>query len=78
MLSCCPQLFSVLVAIVGLASFALVLALVEQIVLEVIDSNVRRDSKVYEEGHTLVLGWCSRCVVWKGGSVGKGVCGGIG
>ena len=39
------------VATIGLASFALVLALVEQIVLEVIESNVKRGSSVYERDH---------------------------
>lgn len=51
------QLFAVGTAILGLASFALVLALVEQVVLEVLEGNVRRGSKVYEEGHYLVLAW---------------------
>ncbi len=40
-----------LVATTGLASFALVLALVEQVVLEVIEDNVKRGSKVYQRGH---------------------------
>ena len=45
------QVFGVLVATTGLASFALVLALVEQVVLEVIEDNVKRGSKVYQRGH---------------------------
>ena len=49
--SFCPQVFGVLVATTGLASFALVLALVEQVVLEVIEDNVKRGSKVYQRGH---------------------------
>lgn len=52
------QLFAVAAAVVGLASFALVLALIEQVVLEVLDSNVRQGSRVYEEGHMVVLTWC--------------------
>jgi len=63
------QAFGVAVASVGLASFALVLALVEQIVLEVIDSNVKTGSSVYEAGHMLVLAWADNRkdleVVWK-------------
>ena len=47
-------MFSVLVATTGLASFALVLALVEQIVLEVIEDNVKRGSKVYQRDHVRV------------------------
>ncbi len=34
------------VAVCGLAAFALVLALVEQVVLELIDANVKRGSEV--------------------------------
>ncbi len=56
----CPQVFGVAVASVGLASFALVLALVEQIVLEVIESNVKRGSSVYEAGHVGRLALDSR------------------
>ncbi|KAL6749116.1 hypothetical protein V8C86DRAFT_3032280 [Haematococcus lacustris] len=63
------QAFSVLVAAIGLASFALVLALVEQVVLEVIEENVRRGTRVFEAGHVLVLGWATSQrdleVVWK-------------
>jgi hypothetical protein len=45
------QLFSVIVATFGLATFAVVVALVEQAVLELIDANVKRGSDVYEENH---------------------------
>jgi hypothetical protein len=41
----------VCVALVGLAGFALALALVEQIVLETNLANVSRGSRVYEWGH---------------------------
>jgi tagatose-1,6-bisphosphate aldolase len=47
----------VLVAAFGLAAFALVLALVEQVVLEANNRNVKRGSRVYETGHYLILGW---------------------
>jgi hypothetical protein len=63
------QVFSVLVATTGLAIFALVLALVEQVVLEVLDRNVRKGSVVYESGHLLVLAWAENRrdeeTVWK-------------
>jgi hypothetical protein len=36
---------------VGLAAFAMVLALVEQVVLETLEANVKRGSKVFETGH---------------------------
>ncbi|KAK9818136.1 hypothetical protein WJX72_007697 [[Myrmecia] bisecta] len=63
------QVFSLAVATCGLAAFALVLALVEQLVLEVLEDNVKRGSKVYEKGHILVMGFCQNqrdleCV-WK-------------
>lgn len=45
------QVFGLIVAAVGLAAFALVLALVEQVVLQVLDDNVRRGSRVFETGH---------------------------
>ena len=51
----CWQVFGVLVATTGLASFALVLALVEQVVLEVIEDNVKRGSKVYQRGHVRMI-----------------------
>lgn len=53
------QLFAIFTAVFGLASFALVLALIEQVVLEVLESNVKRGSTCYEEGHTVVLAYCS-------------------
>lgn len=49
------QLWSLMVAAIGLAAFALVLALVEQVVLEVLKNNVQRGSQVYENGHVRVL-----------------------
>ena len=45
------QSFAVSVAAIGLAAFALVLALVEQVVLQVVDENVARGSRVFETGH---------------------------
>lgn len=45
------QGFSLLIAALGIASFAISLALVEQVVLENLDANVRRGSQVYEHGH---------------------------
>lgn len=53
------QAFAVAISVLGLASFALVLALMEQVVLEVLERNVRQGSTVYESGHTVVLAWCS-------------------
>ncbi|WIA29180.1 hypothetical protein OEZ86_011691 [Tetradesmus obliquus] len=52
------QAFAVVTAMVGLCAFALVLALVEQVVLEGMEANVKRGSSVYESGHHLILGWC--------------------
>ena len=51
------QLFAVATAVLGVASFALVLALIEQATLELLESNVKRGSKVYESGHYVVLAW---------------------
>lgn len=45
------QVFGLVVAAIGLAAFALVLALVEQVVLQILDDNVRRGSRVFESGH---------------------------
>ena len=63
------QLFSCVVALVGLLSFALVLSLVEQVVLQVLDTNVRQGGKVYETGHTLILSLADsqrdQEVIWK-------------
>ena len=43
--------------------------LLVQLVLEVLESNVKRGSKVYETGHVLVLGWVDNRrdeeVMWK-------------
>lgn len=52
------QAFAVAVSVLGLTSFALVLALMEQVVLEVLERNVRQGSAVYEAGHVVVLSWC--------------------
>lgn len=49
------QSFAVSVAAIGLAAFALVLALVEQVVLQVVDENVARGSRVFETGHVSPL-----------------------
>lgn len=49
------QLWALMVAAIGLAAFALVLALVEQVVLEVLKNNVQRGSQVYETGHVSLL-----------------------
>ncbi len=63
------QVFSIAMAITGLAAFAIVLALVEQLVLQILTENVSRGSQVYEEGHVLVLAWAEtqrdREVIWK-------------
>ncbi len=40
-----------LVAVIGLTTFALALALIEQFVLELIEANVKKGSQVYENGH---------------------------
>jgi NADH:ubiquinone oxidoreductase subunit K len=45
------QVFAVFTAVIGLAAFALVLAVVEQVVLEGMEANVKRGSHVYESGH---------------------------
>ena len=40
-----------------------------QLVLEVLEGNVRRGSSIYEKDHVLVLGWCDNRrdeeVMWK-------------
>lgn len=51
------QVFAVTIAVIGLASFALILALIEQVVLEVLEGNVRLGSKVIEEDHFVLLCW---------------------
>ena len=48
------QAFSLLAAALGLVSFALVLALVEQIVLEVVETNVRTGSPIFEKDHVRI------------------------
>eukprot|EP00775_Hariotina_reticulata_P013650 gene13650-13773_t len=49
------QVFAVFTAMIGLAAFALVLAVVEQVVLEGMEANVKRGSHVYESGHVVVM-----------------------
>ncbi|CAG9465137.1 unnamed protein product [Pedinophyceae sp. YPF-701] len=50
------KLYTIAVGFVGMATFALVLALIEQAVMENWERNVGDGSCVYEKGHTLVLG----------------------
>eukprot|EP00891_Asterochloris_glomerata_P004631 jgi/Astpho2/4631/Aster-x0209 len=63
------KIFAPLVATIGLVAFALVLALVEQLVLQVLEDNVKRGSRVFETGHILVLGYGENQrdeeVIWK-------------
>lgn len=49
--SLAQQVFAVATAAMGLCVFAVVLALVEQVVLEGMEANVKRGSRVYETGH---------------------------
>jgi hypothetical protein len=49
------QVLAVGVAVIGLAAFAMVLALVEQVVLDALEANVKRGSKVYESGHVSLV-----------------------
>ena len=56
------QAFSLLAAALGLVSFALVLALVEQIVLEVVETNVRTGSPIYEKDH---VSSCAHIGAWQ-------------
>ena len=51
------QVFAFAVGILGLSSFAVVLALVEQAVLEILEANVRQGSNVIEEAHVVLLSW---------------------
>jgi hypothetical protein len=51
------QAFAVVTAMVGLCAFALVLALVEQVVLEGMEANVKRGSRVYKAGHVSATLW---------------------
>ncbi|KIY99118.1 hypothetical protein MNEG_8845, partial [Monoraphidium neglectum] len=53
------RLVAVLTALTGLLGFALILALVEQVVLEGLDTNVKRGRGVVEHGHILILSWCT-------------------
>jgi len=57
------QAFAVVAAVGGLAAFALVLALVEQVVMELIQTHVMTGSPVYEDGHVSPAGG--------GGGVGR-------
>ncbi|KAK9811837.1 hypothetical protein WJX72_011041 [[Myrmecia] bisecta] len=63
------QVFSLVMAACGLMAFALVLALVEQVVLDVVEENVKQGGRVFETGHIVVLSWGQSQhdieVVWK-------------
>ena len=52
------QIYSILMGLLGVVGFALLLALTEQIILEVLESNVRQGTKVFERDHVLVLAQC--------------------
>ena len=52
------QVYSIAMGLLGVVGFALLLALTEQIILEVLESNVRQGTKVFERGHILVLAQC--------------------
>jgi hypothetical protein len=52
------QVYSIGMSLLGVIGFALLLALTEQILLEVLDSNVRQGTQVFEEGHILVVAEC--------------------
>lgn len=54
-----PQMLSLTTAAGGLASFALLLAIMERVVLEAIEANVNAGSDVYEDGHLLLLAWAT-------------------
>jgi hypothetical protein len=43
----------------GLVFFTILLAMVEQVFMEVFEANVQKGSRVYETGHVLVLSWMS-------------------
>lgn len=51
------QVFAVTIAVIGLANFALILALIEQVVLEVLEGNVRVGSAIIEHDHVVLLCW---------------------
>lgn len=52
------QVYSIAMGLLGVVGFALLLALTEQIILEVLESNVRQGTKVFERDHVLVLAQC--------------------
>eukprot|EP00882_Tetradesmus_deserticola_P033344 GHRQ01038084.1.p1 GENE.GHRQ01038084.1~~GHRQ01038084.1.p1 ORF type:complete len:202 (+),score=72.95 GHRQ01038084.1:165-770(+) len=52
------QVSSIAMYLAGLIGFAVLLALVEQSVLQVYEVRVELGSPVLESGHTLVLAWC--------------------
>jgi hypothetical protein len=52
------QIYSIAMGLLGVIGFALLLALTEQIILEVLESNVRQGTKVFERDHVLVLAQC--------------------
>ena len=56
------QLYSIAMALLGIIGFALLLALTEQILLEVLEANVQQGTTVFERRHLLVL---SQCVAGK-------------
>ena len=58
------QLFALSVAAIGLAAFALVLALIEQVILEVLEENVKRGSPIYESGHVSLHLGVARCTCY--------------
>lgn len=57
LLVCC-QVSSIGLYLSGLIGFAVLLALVEQSVLQVYETRVELGSPVLETGHILVLCWC--------------------
>mmetsp|Transcript_13718 Transcript_13718/g.38824 ORF Transcript_13718/g.38824 Transcript_13718/m.38824 type:complete len:1022 (+) Transcript_13718:260-3325(+) len=63
------ELYALLVAAVGLLTFTILLTMVEQLFLEVLETNVERGTAVYEEGHMLLLAWLdselSLSAVWR-------------
>ncbi|KAK9866656.1 hypothetical protein WJX84_009216 [Apatococcus fuscideae] len=67
--SAAQRFFSLGVALAGLIIFALVLALTEQVILEVVERKVKRGSPIYEKDHVLVLGWgknqLDQEMIWK-------------
>lgn len=57
------QVFYLIVGLLGVASFALVLALIEQVVLDGFEANVRKGSAVYESNHVCVCTTHGCCVL---------------